>query len=140
MNNITSSASCDANKNNLTFDCNKCKFIFFKWNTFNTHMKRQRFIALCRITLIGQMYWGSQTHETKAILYLSNESHLMNTYRDTELLCLGNCIEGAKHMNGMQFFCNKCNFILYIGSQTNETKAIRLQQVQYHICQIKHIQ
>ena len=59
---------------------------------------------------------------------------------DTESLCLGNCIEGAKHMNGMQFFCNKCNFILYIGSQTNETKAIRLQQVQYHICQIKHIQ
>ena len=82
MNNITSTASCDANKNNLTFDCNKCKFIFFKWNTFNTHMKRQRFIALCRITLIGQMYWGSQTHETKAILYLSNESHLIHTYRD----------------------------------------------------------
>ena len=82
MNNITSTASCDANKNNLTFDCNKCKFIFFKWNTFNTHMKRQRFIALCRITLIGQMYWGSQTHETKAILCLSNESHLIHTYRD----------------------------------------------------------
>ena len=82
MNNITYTASCDANKNNLTFDCNKCKFIFFKWNTFNTHMKRQRFIALCRITLIGQMYWGSQTHETKAILYLSNESHLIHTYRD----------------------------------------------------------
>ena len=59
---------------------------------------------------------------------------------DTESLCLGNCIEGAKHMNGMQFFYNKCNLILYIGSQTNETKAIRLQQVQYHICQIKHIQ
>ena len=52
------------------------------------------------------------------ILYLKNQTGLIHTWRntiilpweDTELLSLGNCIEGANYMKQKQFNCNEWNF------------------------------
>ena len=51
------------------FYCNECNFTFVKLGKFDTHMNRQRYLALGRhrITLRGKLYQGCQQHETNAI-------------------------------------------------------------------------
>ena len=50
-------------------NCNECNFTLEKLNTFNTHMKRQYYLALGghRITLLGQLHRASQQHGLKSI-------------------------------------------------------------------------
>ena len=101
----------------------ECNFTFAKLNLFNTHMKRQHYLALGRHrnTLFGQLNWWNQPRVRKenlyainAILYLYNQTLLIHKWndnvvlrwKDKQSLFLGNCIDEANNMRQRQIAIN----------------------------------
>ena len=105
----------------LQFNCDKCNLLFVKSNRFNTHMKKHHYLALGRhrITLLGKLYWGSQLHETKAILlqwmqlYICKIRQIWYTHEETKLPCPGKTQSYSpwETVSRVPTTWNKCNLI-----------------------------